>query len=114
MERIIKNYRAVKKCNDGVNRTEKRNQREDFRIILGLKENSIYESKEYSIVKNIKKIFPNEIINEQYRIKKHFIDLVSLVQKLRIEIDENEHLDRSKSEEKKRENNKRKNRVRDY
>ena len=35
MERIIKTCRGVKKCNDGVNRTEKRKQREDFRIILG-------------------------------------------------------------------------------
>ena len=34
MERIIKNSRGVKKRNDGVNRTEKRNQTEDFRIIL--------------------------------------------------------------------------------
>ena len=84
-KRIIKNSRGVRKCNAGVN------------------------SKEYSIVKKIKKIFPNEIVNEQYRVKKYFIDLFFTVQRLGIEIDENGHMDRSKSEEKKRKNDKRKN-----
>ena len=57
MEKIIKNCRGVKKCNDGVNRLDKEDQRQDFRILLGFKENEIYERKEYSIVKRIKKIF---------------------------------------------------------
>ena len=30
MEEIIKNCRGVKKCNDGVNRTENNNQRENL------------------------------------------------------------------------------------
>ena len=53
MERIIKNCRGVKKCNDGVNRTDKRNQREDLRIILGFQENCVYESEESSVLKLI-------------------------------------------------------------
>ena len=36
-------------------------------MLLGFKENEIYERKEYSIVKKIKKIFKNQIINEHYR-----------------------------------------------
>ena len=40
--------RGVKKCKDGINRIEKVNQRDNFRIILGFKENDIYQSKEYS------------------------------------------------------------------
>ena len=54
MEKIIKNCRGVKKCNDGVNRLDKEDQRQNFRIYLGFKENEIYERKEYSIVKKNK------------------------------------------------------------
>ena len=63
MEKIIENGRGVKKCNDGVNRLDKEDQRQNFGILLGFKEN------EYSIIKKIKKIFKNQIINEQYRAK---------------------------------------------
>ena len=51
----------------------------------------------------IKKIFKNHIINEQYRVDKYFIDLVFPVHKLGIEIDENNHSDRCKIKEGKRE-----------
>ena len=65
MEKIIKICRGVKKCNDGINRMEEENQRDNFRILLGFKENELYESKECSIIKRIKKIFLNDVINEQ-------------------------------------------------
>ena len=84
MEKIIKNCRAVKKCNDGVNRLDKEDQRRDFRILLGFKENEIYERKEYSIVKRIKKIFKKQTIIEQYRVEKYFNDLFFPVHKLGI------------------------------
>ena len=54
IEKIIKNCRGVKKCNDGVDRLDKEDQRQNFRILLDFKENEIYERKEYSIVKRIK------------------------------------------------------------
>ena len=41
MEKIIKRYRGVKQCNNGVNRLEKEKQRENFRTILGFKEHDI-------------------------------------------------------------------------
>ena len=41
MEKIMKNCRGVKKSNDGVNRIEKKSQRENFRLLLGIKENDI-------------------------------------------------------------------------
>ena len=66
MEKGIKNCRGVKKCNDSISRTQKQNQRKDFRIILRFKENEIYESNECSIIKKIKNVFLNEIINDQY------------------------------------------------
>ena len=43
MEKRIKNCRGVKKCNDGVNRFDKEYQRQNFKILLGFKENEIYE-----------------------------------------------------------------------
>ena len=101
MGKIIKNCRGVKKCNDGLNRLDKEDRRQNFRILLGFKENEIYERKEYSIVKRIKEILKKQTIIEQYRIEKYFIDLFFPVHKLGIEIDENRHLDRSKIKEQK-------------
>ena len=43
MEKLIKNCRGLKKCNDGINKIQKEKQRKDFRVILGFKENDIYE-----------------------------------------------------------------------
>ena len=102
MDEIFKNCRGVKKCNDGVNRTEKNNQRDNFRSLLGFKENEIYQSKEYSTLLKIKRIFPNEIMSEQCKVNKYFIDLVFAVHKLGIEIDENGHTERPKAKEEKR------------
>ena len=94
MEKIIKNCRGVKKCNDGVYRLDKKDQRQNFRIFLGFKENEIYEKKKCSIVRRIKKIFKKQTIIEQYSVEKYFIDLFFPVHKLGIEIDKNSHLDR--------------------
>ena len=92
MEKIIKNCRGVKRCNDGINRMQKEQERQDFRIIWGFKQNDIYKRKEYSVLKKIKKGFPNDIINDQYKVDKYFIDLVFPVHKLGIEVDENNHI----------------------
>ena len=59
MGKVIKNGRGVKKSNYGVNRMEKRNQRGDFRSLLGFKENDIYQNKEFSTLLKINKAFPN-------------------------------------------------------
>ena len=47
MEKIIKNCRGVKNCNDGINRMEKEEQRKNFRALLGFKEHGIMLHKEY-------------------------------------------------------------------
>ena len=57
MGKIIKNCRGVKQSNDGLKRLDKENQRQNFRQLLGFKENQIFETKEYSIIKQIKKVF---------------------------------------------------------
>ena len=54
----------MKKGNDGVNRMEKRNQRENFRSLLGFKENDICQSKKYSTLLKIKKCFPNQKMSD--------------------------------------------------
>ena len=68
---------------------------------MGFKENEIYERKEYSIIKNIGKIFKYQKINEKGRVDKYFFDLFFPLHKLGVEIDENGHLDRSKIKEQK-------------
>ena len=103
MEKIIKNCRGVKKCNHGVDRLDKEDQRQDFRILLGFKENERYERKEYSIVQKMKKIFKKQTIIEQYRVEKYFIDCFFPVHILGREIDENGHLDRPEINKQKRE-----------
>ena len=90
--KVIKNCRSVKRDNN----LDKKNQRESFRELLGFTENEIFESKEYSIVKKIKKVVINQKMIDHYRIDKYFIDLYFPELKLEIEIDENGHLDRLK------------------
>ena len=56
-EAIIKNCRGVKRRNGGINKADKESQRENFRILLGFKENDIFQGKEYSIVKKLQQYF---------------------------------------------------------
>ena len=49
-EKVIENCRGIKKSNDGANKLDKENQRQNFRTMLGFKEIEIYERKTYSIV----------------------------------------------------------------
>ena len=71
--------------------------------MLGFKENEIYERKEYSVIKQVKKVFKKQTIVEQYKVKNYFIDLYFSVHKLRIEIDKNGHINRSETKEEQRE-----------
>ena len=87
MGKIIKNCRGVKKCNDGINRMEKEEQRKPFRAILGFKEHDIMRLIEYSTKLKIKNMFPNEIIEDEYRVLGYSIDLAFPVHKLVLIID---------------------------
>ena len=86
MEKLIKNCSGVKQSNDGLKRLEKENQRQNFRELLGFKENQIFETKECSIIKQIKKVFIRQKMIDQFKIDKYFIDLYFLEHKLGIEI----------------------------
>ena len=68
---------------------------------MRFKENEIYESKEHSVLKKIK-VFKHQIMHEQYKVSKHYIDLLFPEHKLGIEIDENGHTERCKTKERER------------
>ena len=71
MEEVIKKCRGVKQCNDDITRLDKEKQRNNFRQLLGFKENQIFETIEYSIVKQIKKVFKRQKIIDQYKVDKY-------------------------------------------
>ena len=76
MEKIIKNCRGVKKFNDDINRMKKEEQRENFRILLGFKENDIMNREEYTVTSQIEQVFANEKIKpEHFVLNKYYIDL---------------------------------------
>ena len=106
MEKVIKSCRGVKKSNYDLNKLAKENQRENFRQLLGFKENELYESKKHSVLKKIRKVFKNQIMHGQHKVSKCYIDLVFPEHKLGIETDENGYTNRSETKEKKRKNNK--------
>ena len=88
MEKIIKNCRAVKRCNDGINRMEKTNQGDSFRMLLGFKENDILQTKEQSVFSKIQTVFSTEKILLQHSVLGNYNDLYFLEHRLTIEIDE--------------------------
>ena len=104
MENIIKNCRGVKNCSDGIHKIEKEKQRQNFRALLGFKEHDKMLNKKYSTKLKIKKIFSNEIMEEQYRILGYFIDLGFPVHKLGLEVNENCHMVRSEAKEEESQN----------
>ena len=59
---MIKNCRGVKRRNDDINKMEKTNQRDNFRMLLGFKENDIFQTKEQSVLSKIHTIFSSEEI----------------------------------------------------
>ena len=68
--------------------------------MLGFKENQIFETKEYSVIKQIKKVFIRQKIIDQFKIDKYFIDLYFPEHKSAgIKIDENGDTDRFKIKE---------------
>ena len=102
MEKIIKNCGRVKKCNDGINRMKKEEQRENFRILLGFKENDIMNREECTVTSQIEQVFANEKIKPQHFVlNKYYIDLYFPEYKLAVEVDEKAHLGKNEDEDKK-------------
>ena len=74
-KKIIKICRVVKQSNDGVNRLEKENKRENFRTILGFKEHDIMKVTEKSTLDSIKNAVEGENIQTHYKVLGYEIDL---------------------------------------
>ena len=102
MEKIIKNCREVKQCNDGINRMEKEKQIENFRAILGFKKHDIMTTKEHSVLKSVIDAFEGENMQTQYSILDYRIYLYFHDYKLAIEVYEKGHKDRNIGHELKR------------
>ena len=94
MEEIIKNCRGVKQCNDGINRIEKEEQRENFKSILGFKEHDIMKVTEKATLESLRDTFEGENIQSRYRVLGYEIDFYFHEYKLAVEIDEDNHEDR--------------------
>ena len=103
LEKMIKNCTGVKKCNDGINRMKKEEQRQNSRALLGFKENDIMNREEYTVISQIEQVFGNEKIKPQHFVlNKYYIDLYFQEHKLAVEVDEKAHLDRNEDEDKKK------------
>ena len=89
----------MKKCKDNTDRKGKEKQRENFKILLGFKENDIYLTKEQSVLKPIMEVFEEENMQTQYSFLGYKIDLYFHGHKLAVEIDEKSHKDRSINDE---------------
>ena len=99
MEKIIKNCRAVKKCNDGINRMKKEEQRGNFRSLLRFKEHDIMKVIEKTTLESLRDPFEGENIQAHYKVLGYEIDFYFHDYKLAVEIGEKDHHDRDISHE---------------
>ena len=65
-KKIIKNCRGVKKCNGGINRMKKEEQRVNFRSLLGFKEHDIMRVIEKTALESLRDTFEGENIQTHY------------------------------------------------
>ena len=93
-EKIIKNCRGVKKTKDNVSRTDREQQRQNFRLLLGFKEHDIFLTKEQSVLNKLLEAFLREEMYQQYAVLNYKIDLYFVKYKLAVEIDEYGHKER--------------------
>ena len=98
-KKMIKNCRGVKKCNDGINRMKKEEQRENVRSLLRFKEHDIMKAIEKTTLESLRDTFEGENIQTHYKVFGHEIDLYSYDYKIAVEIDEKDHQDRDISRE---------------
>ena len=77
----------------------KKKQRENFRILLGFKENDIFLTKEQSVLKSIMEVFEGENMQTEYSVLGYKIDLYFHDYRLAREIDEKGHKDRNTNDE---------------
>ena len=76
MEKIIKDCRGVKKCNDRIIRMKKEEQRENFRSLLGFKQHDIMKVIEKTTLEPLRDAFEVENIQTHYKVLGYEIDLI--------------------------------------
>ena len=103
-ENIIENCRGVKKTKDNLNKSNKEQQRQNFRLLLGFNEQDVFFSKEQSVLNKLLEAFLREEIYQQYSVLGLKIDLYFVKYKLAVEIDEHGHQKRDNEKELMREN----------
>ena len=80
----MKNLTGVKRCNDGINKIEKKkNQRDNFRMFLGFKKIYIFQTKEQSVLSKIQAVFSTEEIILQHSVFGYYVDFYLLEHKSR-------------------------------
>ena len=96
MENIIKNFRVVKKCNDGINRMKKKEQRGNgsFRSLLRFKEYDIMKVIEKTTPELLRDPFKGQNKKTHYKVLGYEINFYFHDYKLAVEIDEKDHQDR--------------------
>ena len=102
MEKIINNCTEVKSCNYGSKILKKEEERR-FRANLGLKEDNIIITEEYSISSKIMEVFAKENIKLQHFVLGCHIDLYFPKYRLAVEIDGKVRLGRNENKDKQRE-----------
>ena len=102
MEKIIKNCRGVKNCNDDIDKEEKEKQRDNFRILLGFRENDIFLTKGKSVLNSTMEVFEGENMQTQYNVSGYKIDIYFYDYRLAVEIYEKGRKDRNINHEIKR------------
>ena len=97
-KKIIKNCREVKKCNDGINRMKKEDQRENFRYLFWFKEHDTKTTLETTL-ESLRDTLEGENIQTHCKVLGYQTDLYFHDYKLAVEIDEKDHQDRDISRE---------------
>ena len=98
-EKIIKNCRGVKKPKDNLNKSDKENQRQNFRLLLGFADHDLFLTKEQSIINKLLETFSREEISLQHFVLGYKIDAYFIEYKLAVEIDKHNHKERDNEKE---------------
>ena len=104
-DEYIKNNIAEKIIKDNLNKSDKKQQRQIFHLLLGFNEHDdVFLSKKQSVLNKLLEAFLREEMYQQYSVLGFKIDLYFVKYKLAVEIDEYDHKEIDNEKELMREN----------
>ena len=104
-DEYIKNNIAEKIIKDNLNKSDKKQQRQIFQLLLGFNEHDdVFLSKKQSVLNKLLEAFLREEMYQQYSVLGFKIDLYFVKYKLAVEIDEYDHKEIDNEKELMREN----------